>query len=231
MGEPTTTLTNVIITSTSPISLVYGTDSSGTGYIYNVSGTTLEVSNSNLTFQWTSIATENIVYTLYEAGVSSATLYYGNNASSYVQYTGALTTSSTGGSVPLSFGPSVIINWAFYNDYLNTISQTGGQFKIQTYQKSVNISVLKIGGNTFEYSVTSASDSDPFFYLVVGNIASGETFTIQQTGTTPSNAYIYVFDTTKCGGFFTPCNKIGVQQNATTTTTCIKYTGSGWKTC
>jgi hypothetical protein len=188
------------------------------------------VSNSNLTFQWISIAKEDIVYTLYEAGVSSTTLYYGNNPLSYVQYTGALTTSSTGGSVPLSFGP--IINWAFYNDYLNTIPQKGGQFYIQNYQNSVNISVEKIGGNTFEYSVTNASNPDPYFYLVVGNIASGETFTIQQTGT-PSKAYIYVYDTTPCGMIIppAPCNEIVVQQDATTTTTCIKYTGNGWETC
>jgi hypothetical protein len=72
--------------------------------------------------------------------------------------------------------------------------------------------------------VTSVSTN---IYLVVGNIASGDIFTIQQTGT-PSNIVVSVSDTSQC--LVGSCNQIAFQQNASATTTCLLYSSTtGWK--
>jgi Pectate lyase superfamily protein len=208
------------------ISLTYGIPMSLQDvYGYSVQGTshnTLTVLASNNGFEWSTINTGDVVYTVFDSGVSN-TILNDNTGPSLVEYIGPLTDSS-GGSVPLIYVPlfTNTTNWAFYHDYSNNTSPPlGGQCYLSSTAQNATVSVLQLSGNRFQYSVSSASA--PILYLVVDNISTGSSLTITQIGNPSSfDCVVYVYDMS--GSY------LSTTQTPCVLSTTVYYTGNGWST-
>jgi hypothetical protein len=217
--------------------LVYGTSSFGTGYTYtDGSGNPDSLSIFSITpldFSWSSIATGDAVNVSFGAGSEGSLLYYGENPSTsspyYVEYLSDASgvTTGAGGIALIDFGSTASNNWAFYYDYASQSSSplnSGGTFTF-TYGSSSNSNEFTIPSNsdisgTFTFEIVNAAMKD--IYIVVGNISSGNTFTITQTGNEYGGFNVNGYDL--AGNSFTYTTPSSTPPNSKTYT----YTGSGW---
>jgi len=212
------------INDTTVNTLVYGTSSSGTGYTYtDGSGNPDQLTvSSALDFAWTSIATGDAVNVYFDSGTQSSLLYYGENpttSSNYVEYL----SDASGGTALVDFGSTASDNWAFYYDYASQSSYPvngGGDFTFAYGSNSNEFTIPpSSASNTFTFDIVNAAVKD--IYIVVGNISSGEVFTVTQTG----NAY----GGFNVNGYDLAGNSFSYSTPSTTpNSTTYTYTGSGW---
>lgn len=207
-------------------SLTYGTDSSGTNYVYHAATDVpgyneLVLQQGNQAFAWTNLQNEDIIQASFQynnnTGSSDSYLYINTNNSGY--YVSDMSGNQTGDGLNVAYLSSTNTNnWVLYWDYTNTLNTPGGTFQFLGKKQYTIISISpQTSGSIFEYNLSHGTQ----LYMWIGNVKKNDALKITQSNFIDSNFILYLYNNGNSG--FSPITQ-------TSSTIAVKYTGTQWTT-